>query len=32
MIKLEKFPYVGYETLWGVDDERIDLAVYGYVP
>ncbi|MHA1205981.1 MAG: esterase/lipase family protein [Candidatus Hodarchaeales archaeon] len=32
MIKLEKFPYVDYETIWGVDDERIDLAIYAYVP
>ena len=32
MIKLEKFPYVDYVTLWGVDDERIDLAIYAYVP
>ncbi|MCK4848574.1 MAG: hypothetical protein KAT16_06100, partial [Candidatus Heimdallarchaeota archaeon] len=31
-IKLEKFPYVDYETLRGENDERIDLAIYAYLP
>jgi pimeloyl-ACP methyl ester carboxylesterase len=31
-IKLDKFPYVDYETLLGETGERIDLAIYAYVP
>ena len=31
-VRLEKLPYVDYTTLWGVNDERIDLAIYAYLP